>query len=194
MCTNATQGVAGCADRDIVSQTVSSFTVGGQVGYRYQWRNLVVGAEGMIDLFAASVTTPAVAPVPNRVRTTRFDALYSATGQVGYAMGSLLFYGKGGWAGTGIQFDANNLNLGPGIPADLSASQNVSGYTAGAGLEWLILPNFSVGVEYDYYNFNVGSLNGLANSGGAVVACAFCNVSEKVQTVLARVNLMFPTP
>jgi outer membrane immunogenic protein len=124
----AANGIAGCADGDIVSQTASSFALGGQVGYRYQWGNLVVGAEGMIDLFPASVTSPAVLPVPNRVRTTSFDALYSGTGQLGYAMGSLLFYGKGGWASTGIRFDANNLNPGPGIPVDLIASQSVNGY------------------------------------------------------------------
>jgi hypothetical protein len=57
----------------------------------------------------------------------------------------------------------------------------------------LILSNFSIGVEYGYYHFNVSPINGLANSGGVVIACAFCNVSEKVQTVLARVNLKFPT-
>jgi outer membrane immunogenic protein len=132
-CTNATVGIAGCADGDIVSQHASSFTVGGQVGYRYQLGNFVVGAEGMIDLFAASVTSPAVIPAfPGRVRTTRFDALYSATGQLGYAMGNLLFYGKGGWAGTGIQFDANNLNPGG---FNLFASTNVSGYTAGGGID-----------------------------------------------------------
>jgi len=58
-------------------------------------------------------------------------------------MGSLLFYGKGGWAGTGIQFDANNLNSGPGIPADLFASQNISGYTAVRLTAWLTAPESS---------------------------------------------------
>jgi len=191
-CTNATLGANGCADGDTVSQNGSAFTFGGEVGYRYQLGSFVIGAEGMVNRFADTMTSPAALPAafPGRTRTTDYSTFYSATGQLGYAMGNLLFYGKGGWAGAGMQFNAINNN-----PSgfNLFASTNVGGYTAGAGIDYMILPSFIVGVEYDYYNFNVGAFNGLANSGGVVIACSFCNITETVQTVVARASFKFPT-
>jgi hypothetical protein len=55
----------------------------------------------------------------------------------------------------------------------------------------MVLPNFIVGVEYDYYKFNVGAFNGLTNSGGTTITCSFCNITETVQTVLARASFKF---
>jgi outer membrane immunogenic protein len=189
-CTNATLGFNGCADGDSVSQSHTSATIGGLLGYRYQWGPLVLGAEGSANIFNNTVTSAAGLPAifSNRFRTTNFDDLYSVTGQLGYAMGTLLFYGKGGWAGAGVRYDASDINP-PGF--DLSASTNVSGYTAGGGLDYMITPTLIVGVEYDYYKFNVGAFNGLANTGGAVTACSFCNITESVQTVLARAIVKF---
>jgi outer membrane immunogenic protein len=188
-CTNATVGTNGCADGDIVSQSHSSFTFGGQLGYRYQWGNLVLGAEGALNLFSNTVTSPAALQFfPNRVRRTGFDDLYSMTGQLGYALGNLLFYGKGGWAGAGMRYDANNINPGG---FNLTAQTNTTGYTVGGGVDYLITPTFVIGIEYDYYKFNVGAFNGLVNSGGVVIACGFCNITESVQTVVARASLKF---
>jgi outer membrane immunogenic protein len=188
-CTNATVGVNGCVDGDIVSHSNTSFTIGGQFGYRYQLGNLVFGAEGAIDLFNNTVTSPAALPaLPNRVRTTSFDDLYSVTGQLGYAAGNVLFYGKGGWAGANIGYDANSANIGG---FDLAASANAEGYTAGAGIDYLVTPNFVIGIEYDYYKFSVGAFKGLVNTGGVVIPCSFCNITETVQTVRVKASLKF---
>ena len=65
---------------------------------------------------------------------------------------------------------------------NLSASTDVGGYVAGGGIDYMVTQNFVIGLEYDYYRFNVGAFNGLTNTGGVVIACAFCNTSESVRT------------
>jgi outer membrane immunogenic protein len=188
-CTEATL-VTGCAGTDLVSQTGNSFVGGVQVEARYQWGNVVFGLGGDASLFNNSATSPAALPAgfPNRFRTTSFSDLYSVYGQLGYSLGSVLLYGKGGWAGAGMRYEANNTNLGG---FNLSASTDVGGYVAGGGIDYMVTRNFVIGVEYDYYRFNVGAFNGLTNTGGVVIACAFCNTSESVQTVVGRASLKF---
>jgi outer membrane immunogenic protein len=60
-----------------------------------------------------------------------------------------LLYGKGGGAWVG----SNNLtltNLTTGGSASLGNSNTNTGWTAGAGVEWMFAPNWTARVEYDY--------------------------------------------
>jgi outer membrane immunogenic protein len=69
---------------------------GGQIGWRYQINSFVIGVEGMAawaDL-NDSVGTPSVA-FPAETETFKVRALYSATGQVGWAFNQALLYVKG---------------------------------------------------------------------------------------------------
>jgi outer membrane immunogenic protein len=199
-CTDAT--IATCLTAtplDVVTESPSGIVGGGQVGFRWQASsNIVLGVEGMID--AMNITTQAPSclsnPVPcggvaapGRTRTTTFNGLDSVTGQIGYAWNQLLLYGKGGWGWTSMKLDANNTNPGG---FDLASSQTVGGGTGGVGLEYAFTQNFSFGVEYDYYAFQPKNVVNLANSGGVVIGCAFCNFSNtNVQTVTARLNWRF---
>ena len=67
--------------------------------------------------------------------------LGSVTGRLGYAWGPALLYFKGGyaWADTRHSFGF--------------AEDSGSGYTLGGGVEYLFAPNWSVKVEYQYYDF-----------------------------------------
>ena len=67
--------------------------------------------------------------------------LGSVTGRLGYGWGPALLYAKGGfaWADTRQSF---------GFTAT-----GDNGYTIGGGVEYMLIPNWSVKLEYQYYNF-----------------------------------------
>jgi outer membrane immunogenic protein len=84
------------------------------------------------------------------------------TGRVGAAVDRALIYAKGGWAWEHGQRSINptapfnvmggNNNPGESITA-VSSSQSRTGWTFGAGLEYMFAPNWSAFVEYDYFDF-----------------------------------------
>jgi opacity protein-like surface antigen len=179
--------VAG-APKDLVSQSPYGYAIGGQFGYRWQaTQNFVLGAEYQVDGMAINMTSPSRTD-PNGTRYSAFNSLQAIDAQAGLALGRNLFYGKGGWAFTRVDFDAQDTVSG----ADVSTPQWkwVNGWTAGGGYEFMLWTHLSIGVEYDYYKFNIGNYTNILSNTGAVVGCAFCNFGkESVQTITARLNV-----
>jgi outer membrane immunogenic protein len=179
--------VAGAA-KDNVSQAPYGYAIGGQFGYRWQaTQNFVLGAEYMVDGMAINMKSASHTD-PTGTRYSAFNNLQSITGQAGLSFDRSLIYGKGGWAMTRVDFDAADTATG----ADVSTQQWkwVSGWTAGVGYEFLLWTHMSIGVEYDYYKFNIGSFDNILSNTGAVIGCAFCNFGRTdVQTVVARLNV-----
>jgi outer membrane immunogenic protein len=184
-CTEA-EGTA-CPGIDTYHQSPTGIVEGGQFGYRYQIPStpVVVGFEAMLD--GLNISNQAFGAIsPTQTRYTEFNNLASATGSLGFAMGRALVYGKGGWAGTELNLDADDTVTG----ADVSKWQWINGWTAGAGLEYQLFTHFSIGVEYNYYQFDPGNISNLTNNLGAVIACAFCNFGRtNVQTITGRINI-----
>lgn len=119
--------------------------VGGQVGYRWQVGNWVLGVEAQGDWadLAGSVRAASVLPASNETRVDRFGVF---TGQLGYAVNSALIYLKGGAAVTSNKFTAVNIN----VPTFTSvASDTRWGAALGIGLEYGFGSGWSVAVEYD---------------------------------------------
>jgi outer membrane immunogenic protein len=175
---------------DIFNQKPSGITNGGEFGYRYQIPNTpaVVGVEAMIGGLSANTTAAGVPSPATLTRYTQFNNLESVTGQLGFAIGRTLVYGKGGWAATELHLDADNTVTG----ADLSTYKWVEdGWTAGAGIDYQLFTHFSVGFEYNYYQFNVGNVSGLVSTaGGGPVACSFCDFGRtSVQTFTGHINI-----
>lgn len=76
---------------------------GGQIGYRWQLTNWVLGIEAQgdwADLQGSNMSLTAITPYTNQ---TKIDAIGLFTGQVGYAWNDLLLYVKGGAAVTDNQ-------------------------------------------------------------------------------------------
>jgi outer membrane immunogenic protein len=150
--------------------------------------NFVIGAEYLLDGIAINQTSASSFAPATNTRYSAFNNLQSLTGQAGLAFDRTLFYGKGGWALTRVNYDAQNTVTG----LDVSTPQWkwVDGWTAGAGLEYMLWTHVSIGVEYDYYRFNIGNYTNLLSNAGGVVACAFCNFGRSdVQTITARLNV-----
>jgi outer membrane immunogenic protein len=127
---------------------------GGQIGYNVQTGNIVFGVEGDIAGGDISQTVNGFG-IPF---TTAFsvDALASLRGRAGLAYNNWLLYGTagGGWA-----HDKISGNIA-GMP--FSSNQWLSGWTAGAGVEWSFAPNWSTKFEYLHYGL------GTPNSFGTV--------------------------
>src|SRR5579864_5987311 len=139
-------GPEGCHD-------ATGGTVGGQIGYRWQSANWVFGVEGQGNWadFKGNNASLFFASTSNQSRVDGFGLI---TGQVGYAWNNVLFYVKGGAAVTGDKYDAFSTGLAPA-----SASETRWGGTVGAGLEFGVAQNWSLGVEYDHLFMGTRSVN-----------------------------------
>ncbi|SFN77327.1 outer membrane immunogenic protein [Bradyrhizobium sp. Rc3b] len=70
-------------------------TVGGQIGYRWQMGQLVVGFDGQGNWANFTGSNISVA-FPADTNRTKIDAFGLITGQIGYAFNNVLVYAKGG--------------------------------------------------------------------------------------------------
>jgi outer membrane immunogenic protein len=125
---------------------------GGQIGYNVQTGTVVLGIEGDI---AGGDISQTLFGIPFTTAFTS-DTLASLRGRAGLSYNNWLFYGTvgGGWA-----HDKISGSLG-GVP--FSSEGWLSGWSAGAGVEWAIAPNWSTKFEYLHYGL------GTANSFGTV--------------------------
>jgi outer membrane immunogenic protein len=118
--------------------TVSGFLVGGTIGANYQIGSWVLGVEGDGDWSNLSGTT-FNASCAGVGCTTQSNWLATVRGRAGYAWDRVLFYGTGGAAFANVQAAAGALPF-------FSSTQ--VGWTAGAGVEYAFLPNWTAKVEY----------------------------------------------
>lgn len=113
----------------------------------------------------------------------KIDSFGSVTGRVGAAIDTVLIYTKGGYAWANNEVSATDTFFGD----HWSQSRTHSGWTVGAGLEWMFAHNWSGKVEYQYYN--MGSeryLQGAAFNGGDGV-----DLSGSFNTIKVGVNYHF---
>jgi outer membrane immunogenic protein len=129
---------------------------GGQIGYNFQTGTIVLGIEG--DIAGSDISQTVNGAVFGIPFTTAFtnDTLASIRGRAGLAYNTWLFYGT---VGAGWGHDKISGNIGT-IP--FSSDAWLSGWSAGAGMEWALAPNWSAKFEYLHYGL------GTANSFGAV--------------------------
>jgi outer membrane immunogenic protein len=150
---------------------------GGQLGYNWQTGSWVWGVEGDFDgsninkLNNVGETILAGGGGPPGT-TASFYAnvnwLATIRGRLGYAWGPGMIYVTGGGAWASVDFNAG----GPANDFVFSSTSTKSGWTIGAGYEWLINPNWSVRAEYLYYKFTSGT-SGTVNAGGVAPAGTF---------------------
>ena len=161
--------------------------IGGvQLGCDYQMDRFVVGIQAMADFAKFSAFGP-VPQAPQLTTNTTARNLYTATVRAGYLVTpSILAYLKGGaaWTRTSVAL----LDNATGQSATVAF--NRSGWTVGAGVEWMFDRHWSAFAEYDYADFGsvTGSLPGSAAlTGGPTVV----NQKSQLHTVLVGVNYKF---
>jgi outer membrane immunogenic protein len=128
---------------------------GVQLGYNWQFGQVVAGVEGDIsgaDLEQSSVTTGHImlpaGPVPLS-RDVKFDELATARARLGYVVWpGVLAYGTAGgaWGHSTATFS--------GGPVFAPTSADGFGWSAGAGVEYKLMPHVLLRAEYLHYGFN----------------------------------------
>jgi outer membrane immunogenic protein len=133
---------------------------GGQIGYNYQMGNFVFGVEGD-GAFAhiSSTISGAAFGVPASVNFDD-DALASLRGRFGIAFKNILFYGTagGGWGHGRISETALGVTTASGEAWHTA-------WSAGGGIEYAIVPNWSVKLEYLHYGLGSANYFGVLNTG-----------------------------
>jgi outer membrane immunogenic protein len=158
-----------------VNTKPKGFSAGGTAGYNWQSGSFVYGLEGDLNWsqVKGSVTCP-----PGDCETKQ-EWYGTIRGRVGYAFDRFLPYVTAG--GVFGHLKATNSGVTPGFEG---ASAAPFGWTAGAGLEYAFLGNWSAKVEYLYMDF--GKFN--------CIACAAVltdDVTFKDHTVRIGVNYRF---
>src|ERR1700691_5261315 len=110
---------------------------GGHLGYNYQVSQFVFGVEG--DVEGSSYDGTGTLLGGAAYDTPRAEIEGSVRGRLGIAWDRVLFYGTGGVAFASIR---NTVGLVGAAPA-VSATTGRVGWTAGAGVEYAIDPNWS---------------------------------------------------
>ncbi|AEI02932.1 putative outer membrane protein [Afipia carboxidovorans OM5] len=122
----------------------SSFLGGGVLGANYQFSpNWVLGIEGEFNGLSNNRYTFTDGFDGIRVKN---DWLASVTGRLGYTWGPGMIYAKGG-----VAFRDNG---GIAATTPFLVSRDTTGYTVGAGLEYMFAPAWSAKIEYQYYDFD----------------------------------------
>lgn len=180
---------------------------GGQIGYNYQINNInignmgvLVGAEadfqgtsigsgvnnsGPITLWTLAQANKSTASQPGIgllypvTRSVNIGWFGTVRGRLGLTiMPTLLVYGTGGFA---------YANISTNGWAQQSATQ--TGWTAGGGVEWMFMPNWSTKVEYLYTSVYGGNNNGYFGNYG--LALNNVNNNTSWNTVRAGVDYHF---
>jgi len=180
-----------------------------QGGYNFQTGSFVWGLEADFQGAAIEGTTTSSPIIQNNgtpfgagsALTTSENLNWFGTvrGRLGFTPTShVLVYGTGGLAYGNVSYGANSNFLPIGTqqyPVNLSTTK--TGWTAGGGLEWAFLGNWTAKVEYLFYN--LGDEATVANGvpGQAAGTCgnapAFCQVGYSWRTTgnLARAGLNY---
>jgi outer membrane immunogenic protein len=204
---------AAAASASVTGGNNVGFIGGGQIGYDWQfYGSFLAGLEADIQGIASSggarsiiTAVPAGDGVSNFVGVTsgRSNIQYLGTvrGRLGWLfLPTLLAYGTGGLAYAGV-----NLHTATSVTSDavttagfggVNFSNTQVGWTAGGGVEWMFVPNWSAKVEYHYYdlgtvtqNYGLVGANTAANLNAAFAGQARARVNGNI--VRAGVNYHF---
>jgi outer membrane immunogenic protein len=202
-----------------LSVNPAGFIGGGQIGYNFQFSNSwVVGIEADIQGIAGgnkSATIGAITVVPNfpaesytssATVSKKTDYLGTVRGRFGFLVTpTFLAYGTGGLAYGGVNARTSFAaaeSLGPAIYPPVFGASNFSnsrvGWTAGGGLEWLFAPNWSLKVEYLYYDLGrvtsgltLTQINNVAPGGPAPWGVAAVHSSTRFNGNIVRAGLNY---
>jgi outer membrane immunogenic protein len=154
------------------------YLIGGTLGYNYQMGSWVWGIEGDAAWADVKGSTPCGAFTCE----TKNEWLATVRGRIGYAFDRFLPYITAGGAAGNIK--ATNTN-----PATTGMNKAVFGWTAGAGLEYAFLGNWSAKLEYLYVDLGKADCGAACNPG-----VTSNNISFKENVIRAGLNYKFSGP
>ncbi len=126
---------------------------GVQLGYNWQWGNWVFGPEGDFTWSDVKGTSNIVTPLGIMNAEGLPDDYATITGRVGYAVGPMLYYVKGGAAWMNENFKQLSVTVPICVGTPCTGSNATWGWTASAGGEYAIDQHWSLKLEYTYLDF-----------------------------------------
>jgi outer membrane immunogenic protein len=147
----------------ISTQEATGIYYSGQGGCNYQFSPwAVLGVQG--DYGRSYVTESSSDSFLTALTdVSKADTLASVTGRLGLALSRFLGYVKGGVGWTHDEFSTFNTITNVTFS---TASDTRTGWVLGGGLEYGIVSNLSMFVEYDFYNFGTRTDSFTVSSGG----------------------------
>jgi len=161
----------GCRTTNVPGAQVDAngFIGGGQIGYNWQVSpNWLLGAEA--DFQGADIKGSLNIPGPfatvggggpggtSFTASEKIDWFGTVRARAGLTFDRFLVYGTGGLAYGKV--DVSQDTLFPATSYPSSASLTKTGWTAGGGVEWAFLNNWSAKLEYLYYDLGNVSTSG----------------------------------
>lgn len=163
----------------------SGFMGGAQVGCDFQTTNLVFGVESQFE-FGGVKGSHAIPAFPAFTEANNLQQLYLITGRMGYLWTPQLL----GYVKVGAAFQTNkNSVFGPGGGLVESAKFTDPGMTAGLGLEYMFMPNWSVFAEADYVWTDDSAAHDYRMPGGAPIEVI--NDRQRIISAMVGVNYKF---
>ncbi|MCB4770434.1 outer membrane beta-barrel protein [Ancylobacter sp. Lp-2] len=165
---------------------------GGQIGFDYQFGDVVLGAEfagSWADILGTD-TCYSTAPAGSLAGFncgSRVTGLMSATARLGYAFDRSLLYLRGGYAWDRQTDSFNNENF---VGAILENGSTNGGWTLGGGIEYALMPNLSVGLDYRHYAFD-GSSAFHTSAPASLQGVNLAPDSTRLDTVAMTLNWRF---
>jgi len=171
---------------------------GAQVGANYEFAPWVVGIEGtwtdsaingntLIGCSRCSVNTPppliTSVAIPQVRFTSQAQWFAALTGRFGYAANDWLFYAKAGGAWVDVRYTEDALLAGGVTAATQVFTDNRTGFTVGAGIEFGLVENISAKIEYDFYDFGSRNYN--------FIAITPVSVNSNLHTIIVGLNYKF---
>ncbi len=179
--------------------------VGGQIGLQHQFGQLVVGIEGSYttayrDNFGADLCPKQTVALFDCV--ARFDDVLTIGGRLGWAMTTdcckhFLPYITGGYATMEWSAEGRNRSLAPGATTILQwGDGRNTGWYLGAGVDYAIAQNWTIGIEYRHYEFDTNRELARAVIGGVWGPLPNDNADfdMSTDTVTMRVSWKFGRP
>jgi outer membrane immunogenic protein len=168
---------------------------GGQLGYNFQTGAIVFGVETDFEGSGIRGTAGATLPyivAPNTVTETlssNLDWFGTLRGRVGYTWGPALLFATGGLAYGQVKNTFTYTDT-LGFAGLTSTSSTRTGFTVGAGIEYMFLRGWSAKFEYQYIDLGSAGL-ALTEAGPTSGFADFTQTSYRYNTFRGGVNYHF---
>jgi outer membrane immunogenic protein len=145
------------------SQSWDGFIGGGQIGFNWMaLPSVVLGIEADFSGADLKLDSTGVSNDGTSYKSTSLESIATVRGRAGYAANNWLIFGTGGAAWTHVHLTNTQGPCNPdptcaGGPVPLgttdSNTTDVTGWTAGGGIEYGITPNWTAKIEYLHMDF-----------------------------------------
>ena len=178
------------------SFTDTSAIGGAQVGFNWQMASLVVGVEIDVDgrnWSRSATSAPMAGNAIDLVTLSQTENWFGTVrGRLGVAFGDALFYATGGAAAGEVEHGFTEFRTTTGETRSLIDSPTRVGWVVGAGAEYRVWRNVSVGVEYLHIDLgNTTLINDASTVGTLAFPTSQATFTDRSDIVRARLNWLF---